>query len=215
MDVLSRVAQRLFADVLVAAGVSTRTVSLQPYEGGRITRPDRLVVYDFAASPETAQEIAVARQVGAQVAEELVAHIRSWGLPAVQAAGEPTPRIGDAVLTGYFESVDPSSMAKRFVLRFGSGAAELRTIVEAYVMTDKGLRRLGSRVVEPEGGKSRSGALPLALAVASGNPIGLVISGAATLEGETSGRATIEGAKRTAREVADKVEEVFRKQDWI
>jgi len=46
-------------------------------------------------------------------------------------------------------------------------------------MTDKGLRRLGSGVVDSSGGKM---------------PIGLVISSAAKVEGEMSGRTTIEGA---------------------
>lgn len=235
MNALSRVAPCLFTLLLVAGCASTKMTSLQPYEGERIARPDRIIVHDFAASPadipagsavagqyaaystpQTAQEIAVGRQVGAQVAQELVAHIRSWGLPAVQAAGQPAPRIGDVVLMGYFESVDPGSEAKRLVLGFGSGAAELRTAVEAYQMTDKGLRRLGSGEVDSAGGKSPGVAVPLALAVASGNPIGLIISSAAKVEGEASGRTTIEGAaKRTAQEIADKLKVACQKQGWI
>jgi hypothetical protein len=105
-------------------------------------------------------------------------------------AGEQAARIGDVVLMGYSVSVDPGSPAKRLVLRFRSGAAEVKTIVEVYVMTDTGLRRLESCVVESEDGRSPSWALLLALAVASGNPIGLISSGTAKLEGETSGRTT-------------------------
>jgi hypothetical protein len=111
--------------------------------------------------PQTAEEIDDGRKLGAQVAKELVAEIRGMGLPAVQAAGQPAPRIGDIVLMGYFESVDSGSAAKRIALGFGSGAAHLHTAVEGYLMTDKGLRRLGSGTVESGGGRRRGWLCPL------------------------------------------------------
>ncbi len=41
-------------------------------------------------------------QLGARVAKDLVTEIRGMGLPAVPAAGQPAPRVGDIVLMGYF-----------------------------------------------------------------------------------------------------------------
>ena len=64
------------------------------------------------------------------------------GLPAATAAGQ-TPRTGDVMIVGYFESIDEGSAAKRVVLGFGSGGAELKTQVEGYLMTDQGPRELG------------------------------------------------------------------------
>ncbi len=232
---LHRVAAWLFALVVVAGCTSTRITALQPYEGGRIARPDRIIVHDFAATPadipagsavagqyaqhstpQTAAEIEVGRKLGAQVAKELVTEIRGMGLPAVQAAGQPAPRIGDIVIMGYFESVDSGSAAERIVLGFGSGAADLKTAVEGYLMTDQGLRRLGSGDVDAGGGKAPGVAVPLAVAAASGNPIGLIVSSAAKAEGEMSGRTTIEGAaKRTAKEIGDQLRVAFQKQGWI
>jgi len=55
---------------------------------------------------------------------------------------------------GAFEAVDMGSEAKRIVLGFGSGAADLRTAVEGYLMTQQGLRRLGSGTLESGGGKT-------------------------------------------------------------
>jgi len=101
-------------------------------------------------------------------------------------------------------------------LALPGGSAELKTAVEGYLMTDKGLRRLGSGVVDSSGGKMPGVAVPLAMAVASGNPIGLVISSAAKVEGEMSGRTTIEGAaKRTAKEIADQLRVACQRQGWI
>jgi hypothetical protein len=230
-----RVAASVFALVVIAGCASTSVTSRQPYEGGRIARPDRIIVHDFAATaadipagsavggqyaqpsaPPTAGEIEVGRQLGAQVAKELVADIGAMGLPAVQAAGQPAPRVGDIVIMGYFESVDPGSAAKRMALGFGSGAANLQTAVEGYLMTDRGLRRLGSGVVDSGGGKGPGVAVPLVVAAATGNPIGLIVSSAVKAEGELSGRSTIEGAaKRTADEIAAQLRVAFQKQGWI
>jgi hypothetical protein len=145
-----RVAVYVLALIALAGCAQTRVTSLQPYEGERIARPNRIIVHDFATTPadvpagpavggqypepttpQTAKEIEVGRQLGAQVAKELVAEINGMGLPAVQAAGQPPPLTGDIVIMGYFESVDSGSLAKRIVLGFGSGSAHLNTSVEA------------------------------------------------------------------------------------
>jgi hypothetical protein len=120
------------------------------------------------------------------------------------------------VLMGYFASVDLGSAVKRVVLGFGSGSAELKTAVEGYVMTDKGLRRLGSGDVDAGTGKAPGVAVPLVIAAATGNPIGFVVSSAAKVEGQVSGRTTIEGdAKRTAEEIAAQIKVACQKQGWI
>jgi Domain of unknown function (DUF4410) len=210
---LNRVATCVFAIIVLAGCASTTVTDRQRYEGERIARPDRIIVHDFATTaadvpagsatagqyaqpsvPPTAKEIEVGRQLGAQVAKELVAEIRGMGLPAVQAAGQPAPRIGDIVIMGYFESVDSGSATKRIVLGFGSGAADLKTAVEGYLMTENGLRRLGSGDVDAAGGKAPGVAVPLVMLAASGNPIGLIVSSAAKAEGECQG-----GRQSTAR----------------
>ena len=232
---LHRVAACVFALIVLAGCASTRVTSLQPYEGERIARPNRIIVHDFAttptdvptesavagqyaepSTPQSAKEIEVGRQLGAQVAKELVTEIRGMGLPAVQAAGQPGPLNGDLVIMGYFESVDSGSLGKRIVLGFGSGSAHLNTSVEAYLMTNQGLRRLGSGDVDAAGGKAPGVAVPLVMVAATGNPIGLIVSSAAKAEGELSGRTTIEGAaKRTAKAIADRLQIAFKKQGWI
>jgi len=232
---LHRIAAGVFALVVLAGCASTNVTERQYYEGSKLARPDRIIVHDIATTPEdipagsviagqvdghtlpqTAEQVAVGRQLGAQIAKDLVADIQSWGLPAVRAAGQPAPRVGDIVLMGYFASVDSGSAVKRMVLGFGSGAADLKTAVEGYVMTDKGLKRLGSGDVDAGTGKAPGAAVPLVIAAASGNPIGFVVSSAAKVEGQVSGRTTIEGdAKRTAKEIGDQIKVACQKQGWI
>jgi len=235
MTSLSRVASWVFALALVAGCASTTVTSRDRYEGERIARPQRIIVHNFAATPadipagsavagqyaqhstpQTSEDLELGRKLGAQVAQELVAEIQGMGLPAVRAQGQPAPSVGDIVLMGYFESVDAGSAAKRIVLGFGSGAAQLKTVVEGYLMTDKGLRRLGGGTVDSGTGKAPGVAVPLVMAAATGNPIGLIISSAVKTEGQLSGRTTIEGtAKRTAKEVADELRGAFQRQGWI
>jgi len=231
----SRIVPCVVALVLVAGCATTEVTERQYYEGSKLARPDRIIVHDIAATPEdipagsviagqvaghtmqqTPEQIATGRKLGAEIAKDLVAEIQSWGLPAVRAAGQPAPRVGDIVLMGYFASVDSGSAVKRIVLGFGSGSAELKTAVEGYLMTNKGLRRLGSGDVDAGTGKAPGAVVPLVIAAASGNPIGFIVSSAAKAEGQLSGRTTIEGdAKRTAKEIADQLKVACQKQDWI
>ena len=222
--------------LVVAAGCAKTTVGdRQYYEGGPVPRPNRIIVYDFAGSaadvpvgsqtagryspPSTApspQESEIARKLGAQVATELVAEIQKMGLPAVRAVGQPPAQPGDLVLMGYFESIDQGNMAKRIALGFGEGAASLQTRVEGYLMTDKGLKLLGSGDVDSAGPKGPGIAVPLVVAAATANPIGLAVGAAVKVGGEVTGQDTIEGsAKRTAKEIAEQIKPAFQRQGWI
>ena len=235
MSVFRRIAPWVFVLVVVAGCATTEVTQRQAYTGERLARPDRIIVYDFAATradlpawsaaasryaqqvdTPTTEAIEAGRQLGSTVAAELIKKIQEMGLPAVRVAGQPAPRPGDIVLIGYFESIDTGSAVKRMVLGFGSGAAELTTTVEGYEMKNRGLRLLGSGEVQSAGGKAPGVAIPLAVAVASGNPIGLAISSAAKIEGQVSGRTTIEGAgKRTAEKIAEELRGAFQRQGWI
>lgn len=222
-----------FALLLIGGCAQTTVTHQQSYQGPRLARPARILVYDFAASAsdlpagynvavaapnaqQTSDDVSLGRKLGAEVAKDLVGEIQGMGLPAVQAGGQPPAQVNDVTILGYFVSVNPGDMAKRFALGFGSGAAELKTVVEVYVMTATGLRRLGSAELSSTGPKGPGEALPLALAVASGNPIGLIVSSAAKVGGEVSGMSTIEGsAKRTAKEIAEQLKAGAQRQGWI
>ncbi len=92
----------------------------------------------------------------------------------------------------------------------------MTTEVEGYLMTDQGLRELGSRDLDSGGGKTPGLLVPLAVTIATANPIGLIVGGAVKVEGEASGRDTIEGsAKRTAKEIGDELRAAFEKQGWL
>lgn len=225
----------LFAAVVVTGCASSDVTERRSYaRDEKIARPDRIIMYDFAASPadvradsaiagryaqhstpQTAEEIEVGRKLGAQVAQQLVAEVRNMGLPAVRAAGQPAPRVGDIVISGQFVSIEEGAGSKRVLIGFGAGAAKLRTFVEGYLVTSQGLRPLGSRAIKAGGGKTPGVLVGIAGAAATGSPIGLIVGGTAKLTGET-GRETLTGmAKRTAKEIAKELRVVFKNQGWI
>jgi hypothetical protein len=224
----------LFALVFAFGCASTKVTDRQQLVSDKIARPDHIWVYDFVASaadvpadsdvasqysqdtPQTAEQIDTGRQLGAQVAKELVAQIRDMGLPAEEATTGTSPQISDLVIRGYLVSVDQGSEAKRLIVGFGSGASELKTMVEGFQMTAQGLRKLGSGTVDAGGNKGPGAAVPLAVAIASGNPIGLIVSSGIKIYGEKSGSSKVEGrAKQTASEIADQLKIRFQQEGWI
>jgi hypothetical protein len=223
-----------FALVALACA-STQVTGSQNGQLGKIARPDRILVYDFAATPadiptwssasgqhappstpQTAEAIETGRALGARVARELVAEIRNMGLPAVLASGQPLPQPGDIVIIGYFESTDEGSAGKRIIVGFGAGGSRARTQAEGYLKTDEGFQKLGSRQIDSEGGKTPGLIVPLAVTVATSNPIGLIASSALKVGGEATGRSTLDGsATRTAKKIGDELRIAFEKQGWI
>ena len=235
MKLLRHSAAWLFVLLVAASCASTEVTERKTYEGVPLARPDRIIVHDFTANPAdvpvgsafaaepaaastapTAEQHQMTRKLGAEVARQLVAELRDAGLPAVQAAGQPAPQTDDVVIRGYFVSADRGSAAKRVLVGVGAGDAELMTAVEGYQMTSQGLHLLGSGQVKSGGGKMPGVVLPLAVMVATSNPIGLVVGGTVKVAGEATGSETIEGAaERTADEIAVQLIEAARKHGWI
>jgi hypothetical protein len=224
-----------FAVALLASCASTKVTEQTPLVNATIARPNRIWVYNFVASPDdipadssirgevtapstppTPEELETGRQLGALIAEDLVADIQAMGLSAVQAGPGSSPQVGDGVIRGYLVSVQGGGAVKRFVIGFGYGTSEMDTVVEGYQMTPQGLRSLGSGTLSSSGNKTPGVVVPAAMAIATGNPIGLIVVGGAKVYGEASGRNTLDGrAKATADGIAEQLKIRFRERGWI
>jgi hypothetical protein len=213
---------------VVASGCATTRVTPDgtAARAGRIAKPGRIIVYPFAATtadlaPDvqgsyvdgatSAQNARIGRELGIKVADYLVEEINEMKVPAEVGSAATQPRIGDIVIRGHFESIEQGNSARRWVVGFGSGKAELRTVVAAYQMTNYGLKRIGGGTVDTAGGKG-----PGLVTAATANPVGLIVAGAAKVEGEASGRTTIDGAaERTADKIAERIEQRMEDEGWI
>ncbi len=83
---------------------------------GDLPRPDRIWVYNFVATPadlpansefreydehttpQTDEEIATGRELGGQIAGELVRRIREMGVPAERGSNQTRPKANDIVI---------------------------------------------------------------------------------------------------------------------
>jgi hypothetical protein len=227
-----------FALALVAGCASTQVAQSTPPVAAGIPRPNQIWVYNFAATsadmpsdssigsqitapsaPPTADQIAQGHQLGALIAQQLVVDIQGMGLNAARAGPGTSPQVGDGVIRGYIVSVQgggASGMVQRFVIGFGAGSSEMDTVVEGYIMTPEGLRKLGSGTLSSSGNKSPGMVVPAAVAIASGNPIGLIVVGGLKVYGEASGRNGPEGrAKATADAISEQLRIRFQDRGWI
>ena len=220
---------------LASGCASTQVSDRETYSAGKLPRPAQIIVYDFATTPEgvapdsalagqtaapatppTAEQVELEKQVGMQIAEELAANIRAMGLSAVRANSQTVAEVNDILIRGYLLSVEQGSQMKRVTLGFGSGASELKTLVEGYQMTASGPRKLGQGAVDAGGGKMPGGALGVAALLVTHNPLGLAVQAGVQGYGEYSGSAKIQGrAKQAAKEIADQLQIRFKEEGWI
>jgi hypothetical protein len=235
MKICNKMVVFLFGMIAAAGCASTNVTQQTPMSSPGLARPNQIWVYNFVANPAdmpanssiggqvgapstppTADQIQQGRQLGALIAKELVVDINAMGLSAVQAGPGASPQVGDGVIRGYLVSVQGGSAAQRFVIGFGAGTSEMDTVVEGYAVTPQGWRRLGSGTLTSSGNKTPGMVVPAAVAIATANPIGLIVVGGAKIYGETSGRSGLEGrAKATADEIAEQLRMRFQDRGWI
>jgi hypothetical protein len=225
----------LFVLILASGCASTKISDRETYSAGKLPRPAQIIVYDFVTTPEgvapdsalagqtaapatppTAEQVALEKQIGMQIAEELAANIRAMGLSAVRATPQAVAQENDIMIRGYLLSVEEGSQLKRVTLGFGSGASELKTLVEGYQMTASGPRKLGHGSIDAGGGKMPGGALGVAALLVTHNPLGLAVQAGVQGYGEYTGSAKIQGrAKQAAKEIADQLKIRFKEEGWI
>jgi hypothetical protein len=233
-----RILPRLLVLLLLAGCASTKVTEQTPMTHPGLARPNNIWVYDFVAAPSdmpansslagevgaprtppTPEELETGRKYGAMIAEQLVTDIQALGMPATLAGAGSTPQVGDAIIRGYIVSTEggnTGSMVKRMVIGFGSGTSEMDTVVEGYVVTPQGWRKLGSGTLTSAGNKTPGLVVPAAVAIATANPIGLIVVGGAKIYGQASGRTGLEGrAKATADEIAAQLKIRFQDRGWI
>src|ERR1700735_4267465 len=231
----SRMLPLVFVLALVAGCASTNVTQSTPIAQPGLARPNRIWVYNFIATradmpsdssirnqispsstPPTPDQIQEGRRLGAIIAQDLVADINAMGLNVVQAGYGASPQVGDGVIRGYLVSTEGGSAVQRFVIGFGAGTSEMDTVVEGYAVTPQGWRKLGSGTLTSSGNKTPGMIVPAAVAIATANPIGLIIVGGAKIYGEARGRRGTTGrSQERAEAIAEQLEIRFQDRGWI
>ncbi len=183
-------------------------------EGSGPSRPERVLVFDFAASPddlglnraipariarrvvgdEAEAERAVGRRAARVVANRTVDGLWSYGIPA-EPADDATPlRTGDLVLTGQFVTLDEGNRMARPAIGFGTGDTEVRAQVQLYrVQGEEAQLLTGFQTI------ARSSRLPSVTTSAAG----------------PAGDSVEADARRAADAIVTEILRFFISQDWL
>jgi hypothetical protein len=231
---LMRGAFWLGALIGVAVSCAKARVQNVTTEPAVLPRPGRVVVFDFetggsdvrvGSSPARTAKRAVGLSVGDAdllaeavadaLASRLVGDVGALGLVAERAIGTSPPAPNDVVIQGQFIRIDEGSQVKRFVIGFGAGATELRTLVEMFQVSADGWRPITQFDTVAQGSR-----LPgAAFGVAGGAAVGAAATTSAIVGSGTGAirelRASIDGdARRTSEQIAKKVSELKTAQRW-
>ena len=162
------------------------------------------------------QQIAEGRQLGAQIAIQVVQEIIGMGMPAAVGSAASRPQINDLVIEGSLLSVQQGSAAERVSIGFSAGQSELKVAVEGYQMTAMGLRKLGSADVNSTGNKTPGMAVGVASWAITHNPAGFILTTGMKSYGELSGSNTIEGrVQKISQQIGAQLKTRFQEQGWI
>jgi hypothetical protein len=153
-----------FAVLACVSCSQQRVAELSRYSGLPLPAPERIAVLDFATTP---REVGLDQGIGARLlraissqsamdegrdaaratssglAEELVSHIRSFGLPAERVSslqGIGSGRI--AVVQGQLLSVDEGNRTRRTMIGLGAGRSSVTADAQLYYIEGGGRPRL-------------------------------------------------------------------------
>jgi hypothetical protein len=220
----------------LTACAPTQVDTISEYYGS-LPRPDQILVYEFAVSPDeiqldrgisariedlvnktprTDEERAVGRAVANALASHLVEEIQALGLPSQRARGVAPAKGNVLEIEGQFISIDEGNRTERVVIGLGAGRTDVRTYVQ--VFDARGGRRVIASEFETD---ARSGYKPgvaetMGVGAAAGHLGTSAAIGSAFAAGSETFAANVEAdATRTAKAIAKQLRQFFVDQGWI
>jgi hypothetical protein len=236
----TRLAIAIFAVLIITAGCAPTNVQQQSTTLTQLPRPDSILVYDFAVSPDevkldtglsaelmqkyaqhkgmspTAQEIKLGHKVAEAVADELVKKIRSYGLWAERGFGYPYGKGKVLMVKGQFVSIDQGNRTERVAVGLGAGRSDVQANVQVFELTPQGLQQVDSLRADAKSGYKPGMAEMMGVGGIAGHLlVSTVVSG--TLAGVSEmTAATVEAdGKRMADKIAVDLGNFFVNQAWI
>ncbi len=213
----------MLAAVAILAGCADAgTKEARVAETGALSKPDRIVVFDFSYTPEqepgaaeqralTEEEEAIGRQVANLVSSSMIKKLNEEiDIPAVSAASSTAPPGSTLVVEGEFLSIDEGSGAARFIVGFGMGASKMVTKARA-IHVSGGQRTLVSEYDI----QADSGFMPGMIAGAPEGATGLAVGAAGAGVEVALGNDTIADAKRTGEQFATELIKVLQDKGWV
>ncbi len=229
-------ATMLRLSLLLLAGCAASTVTPSWQATGPLPPPDRVLVYDFAVTPDEVEldrglvpkltrlingtvqreeKIHLGRAIAKILSENLATELRMRGIKAYRNSANILPGEIIVLIKGQLLRVDEGNGTLRTLVGFGLGGTKITTLVQfIYEAGDN------AQLVAEAGTATRSnlkpGITPIIGAGATRSLLaGAVVAGITTITSERF-YATVEAdAKSTAAELAEWVADYYRQQGWL
>ena len=223
---------------LLASGcakTNVRTTQEIGYTG--LPAPDRVLVYNFAASPadiqqnsslfaklgrsmgdssQSAEEIALGREVADALTTELVTKIGNLGLNALRSDANMPITQGSILVTGQFTKIDEGNRLRRNVIGFGVGQSSVDADVKVLAPGRSGYQEIIGFAAHADSGDMPGAAVMGPAGAAAGAGTAAVLATNAAVSGVKSYKSSsAQQAKKIAEKIASELAKYFAQQGWI
>ena len=239
---LALIAGGFLAPVVLAllAGCAPTNVQQTSEHNGALPRPDRILVYDFAVSPDevkldetlseeirqryegdqytnrTPQELKVGHTVAYVVADELVKKIQSYGLWAERAMGAPSRQGNTLIIKGQFLTIDEGNRAERVAIGFSAGRTNVQADVQVFELTAGGEQQVETLAASGESASKPGMAEMMAVGLLTHHLLtSTLVSGTVAGVSEAKFDTVEDDGRRMADKIAADLGEYFVSQGWI
>jgi Domain of unknown function (DUF4410) len=223
----------------LAACASARTQTVETYSGAPLPRPDRVVIYDFAVSPEDVRldqgigprlqrmvqepptgsaELEAARATQQALATALTRQLQTYGLTAERSTARGTLPYGSILLVqGQIVAIDEGNRARRVMIGLGAGKSSVTADAQLYYAAGNAAPRL---LTSFEGGSDSGHAPGVAETMGAGAAADRLASSAAVggamhTGSERRGASDDANAERLAKSLATQIAHFAVSQGWI
>jgi hypothetical protein len=221
--------------VIGCAKTKVRETNEVAYTG--LPRPERVLIYNFAASPadiqenssifakigrsmentdQTAEEIQVGREVADALATELTTKIAAMGLNPLRADRNMPITQGSIMITGRFTKIDEGNRLRRNVIGLGMGQSSVDSAVSVLAPGRSGLEEIVAFDAHADSGNMPGAAVMGPAGAAAGAGTAAVVATNVAVSGVKSYKsAAATQAKDIAKKIADELAKYFAQQGWI
>ena len=222
------------------AGCAPTNVQQTSENTGALPRPDRILVYDFAVSPDevkldeglseeikqryeheqytnrTPEDVKVGHTVAYVVADELVKKIQSYGLWAERAMGTPSRRGNTLIIKGQFLTIDEGNRAERVAIGFSAGRTNVQADVQVFELTAGGKQQVETFDASGESASKPGMAEMMAVGLLTHHLLtSTLVSGTVAGVSEAKFDTVEDDGRRMADKIAADLGQYFVSQGWI
>lgn len=223
--------------LLIAGCAQTNVITTEEVAESGMRRPERVLIYNFAVSPQdveenssifakmarnfqdqdqTAEEMQLGREVADALAEELTRKIAALGLNPIRADRNTPLGHSSILITGRFVKIDEGNRLRRNIIGFGLGQSSIDSDVQVLTPSSSGLRELAAFTAHADSGKMPGAAVMGPAGAAAGAGTAAVVATNAVAGGIKSYRsAAAQQAKQLADKITERLSDYFARQGWL